>query len=160
LTYDVFIDGHPARVTFNGSDFRFECKERIVEQSASVIEVEPGVYSVITGTRSYEVKLANGHCEIAGRRMSVEVFDPRQMRYGSRGTFRQGPQSVAASMPGRVIRVLVAEGEQVSENQGLVVVEAMKMQNELKAPRAGRVSSLRANEGAAVAAGEMLLTLE
>jgi biotin carboxyl carrier protein len=63
-------------------------------------------------------------------------------------------------MPGKVVRLLVAPGDAVTAGQGLIVVEAMKMQNEIKAPRAGRVLEVRAAEGATVAAGEALLILE
>jgi biotin carboxyl carrier protein len=63
-------------------------------------------------------------------------------------------------MPGKVVRVLVAPGDQVEAGQGLVVVEAMKMQNEMKAAHAGRVATVPAKEGATVAAGEILATIE
>ena len=63
-------------------------------------------------------------------------------------------------MPGRVVRLLVAEGERVETGQGIVVVEAMKMQNEMKAPKSGRVVSLAVKEGDAVAAGETLAEVE
>ena len=63
-------------------------------------------------------------------------------------------------MPGKVVRVLVAQGDQVEAGQGLVIVEAMKMQNELKAPRAGKVVAVAAAAGATVNAGEILATIE
>jgi biotin carboxyl carrier protein len=62
-------------------------------------------------------------------------------------------------MPGRVVKVLVAVGDAVAARQGLVVVEAMKMENELRAPRAGRVSEVRAREGAPVEANTVLIVL-
>ena len=67
---------------------------------------------------------------------------------------------MVALMPGRVIRVLVEAGQQVEAGQGLIVVEAMKMQNEMKAPRAGRVASVKAEAGAAVSAGDILMVIE
>ena len=72
----------------------------------------------------------------------------------------EGVETIVSPMPGKVVRVLVAPGDAVETGQGLVVVEAMKMQNEMKAPRAGRVLSVAAKEGATVAAGETLATLE
>jgi biotin carboxyl carrier protein len=63
-------------------------------------------------------------------------------------------------MPGKVVRVLVTAGDVVETAQGLVVVEAMKMQNELKASRPGRVIEIRARDGETVAAGDVLLVLE
>jgi biotin carboxyl carrier protein len=63
-------------------------------------------------------------------------------------------------MPGKVVRILAAAGDLVETSQGLVVVEAMKMQNELKAARPGRVTEIRAREGETVAAGDVLMILE
>ena len=68
--------------------------------------------------------------------------------------------NIAAPMPGKVVRLLVAEGDAVEAGQGLLVVEAMKMQNEMKAPKPGTVVSLTAREGATVAAGEVLAAIE
>jgi biotin carboxyl carrier protein len=62
-------------------------------------------------------------------------------------------------MPGKVIRILVSAGETVEADQGLVVVEAMKMQNEIRAPKAGRIERIFIREGQAVAAGEVLVTI-
>ena len=69
-------------------------------------------------------------------------------------------QTIASPMPGKVVRVLVAAGDTVELGQGIVVVEAMKMQNEMKAKRAGRVLEMTAKEGATVVAGEVLATIE
>ena len=71
-----------------------------------------------------------------------------------------GPARVTAPMPGRLVKVLVQEGDSVSEGQGLVVMEAMKMENELRAPRAGRVKELPARERQAVETGALLVVLE
>jgi biotin carboxyl carrier protein len=72
----------------------------------------------------------------------------------------QGRQEVAAPMPGKIVRVLVNPGENVEEGQGLVVVEAMKMQNEMKSPKAGRVAEVRTSAEATVAAGDVLVVIE
>ena len=68
-------------------------------------------------------------------------------------------QTVAAPMPGKIVRVLAAVGDEVIAGQGLLVVEAMKMQNEMKAPRPGKVLSMAAKPGATVSAGEVLATI-
>jgi biotin carboxyl carrier protein len=68
-------------------------------------------------------------------------------------------QTITAPMPGKVVRVLIETGQMVEAGQGLVVVEAMKMQNELRAPRTGRVLSVPAKEGATVGAAEILATI-
>ncbi|MGD9902474.1 MAG: biotin/lipoyl-containing protein [Vicinamibacterales bacterium] len=81
-------------------------------------------------------------------------------RRGGAGGGAAGPQKVVAPMPGKVVRVLVAAGDDVVARQGLVVVEAMKMENELKAARAGRVVSVAVAEGQSVDAGALLAVVE
>jgi biotin carboxyl carrier protein len=133
-------------------------------RTASLIEVKPGVYSVLLDGRSLEARVDPGDkqlfVEIQGRRYEVEAVDPRRGQRRSKGAEREGRQQLTSPMPGKVVRLLVSEGDQVEAGQGLVVVEAMKMQNEMKAPKPGRVVSLSAREGARVAAGEVLAVIE
>jgi acetyl/propionyl-CoA carboxylase alpha subunit len=131
---------------------------------AQIAAVEPGVYSVLMDGRSYEARIEQSDgCVIVfidGHRFEVEIRDPRRW---SRQTGRQGVEgllNVTAAMPGKIVRLLVAEGDMVAAGQGLLVMEAMKMQNEMKAPKAGRVVSLTAREGATVAAGDVLAAIE
>lgn len=165
----VLIDGCRVdlELSRNGALCRFRVRSErgeTEEKGASLLEVEPGIYSVLLNGRSYEVRLepGEGHsiAAVEGRRFAVEVEDPRASRRTSSGVYREGRQSVAAPMPGRVVRLLVGEGERVEAGQGLVVVEAMKMQNEMKAPKAGRVVSLAVRQGDTVAAGETLAMIE
>ena len=72
----------------------------------------------------------------------------------------EGRQNVTAPMPGKVVRLLVADGDSVQAGQGIAVVEAMKMQNEMKAPRSGRVAALAVHEGDTVGAGAVLAVIE
>jgi biotin carboxyl carrier protein len=134
------------------------------EQLASVRPVEPGVYSVLLDGASYEIRLSetpNGlSAQVGGRRFSVEIRDPRDARGGTRASTSSGRQNVKAPMPGKVVRVLVKVGDSVEAGQGLVVVEAMKMQNEMKASRPGRVIEVRAGAGETVGAGDTLVVLE
>ena len=91
----------------------------------------------------------------------MSVADPRSWR-GRRGAAQgdTGPQSLTASMPGKVVRVLAREGEAIAPGQGIAVVEAMKMQNEIRSPRAGVLKKLLAHEGMKVNAGEVLAIVE
>ncbi len=131
---------------------------------AEIVEVGPGVYSVLDGERSLEVRvIANGAgyaVYAGGRRFEVELFDPRDRKSASAANARQGPQSVTAPMPGKVIRTLVEAGAEVAAGEGLVVVEAMKMQNEIKSPKTGRVVELRARAGVTVNAGDVLVVVD
>jgi biotin carboxyl carrier protein len=129
-----------------------------------IAEVEPGVYSVLLEGRSYEARIESGDGRVVvfieGHRFEVQVADPRRW---SRQAARGGTDerlNVVAPMPGKIVRLLVAPGDAVAAEQGLLVVEAMKMQNEMKAPKAGHVVSLPARVGATVAAGEVLATIE
>jgi biotin carboxyl carrier protein len=88
---------------------------------------------------------------------------PGQKRWAARGApagAGSGPQRVTAPMPGKVVRVLVAAGDEVKARQGLVVVEAMKMENELRAARDGRVKDVHVAEGALVESGRLLVVVE
>jgi biotin carboxyl carrier protein len=141
-----------------------ECRFRVngVERLALVKMVEPGVYSLLLDGRVYEARIDRAGTSlvvlIAGERFEVVVRDPRSWsRKSVPGS--QGIATIAAPMPGKVVRVLVAAGDAVEAGQGLLVVEAMKMQNEIKSPRSGRVLSLTAQEGATVAVGEPLATV-
>jgi biotin carboxyl carrier protein len=133
-------------------------------QLGSVLQVEAGVYSVLVDGTSYEIRILPSPegltVSVAGRRFAVEVRDPRDASRNSRASIGSGRQNVTAPMPGKVVRVLVEKGDQVDVGQGLVVVEAMKMQNELKAARPGRVIEIRAREGETVGAGGILVVLE
>ncbi len=150
MKWQILIDGHPVEID--------------PQHLEAVKEVEPGVYSVLLEGRSFEVRASAGlqalNVETGGRRFAVEVRDPRNGSRQSRAATGSGRQSVSAPMPGKVVRVLVHEGDAVDIGQGLIVVEAMKMQNEMKAARAGRVAEVRVGDGDTVAAGDTLVVLE
>jgi len=138
--------------------------------SADWVEITPGVYSILIGGRSYEARVTlrpgasprevSYVVALGSREYEVEVRDPRSWSRRAGSGAGEGPQEITAPMPGKVVKVLVAEGQQVSRGQGLVVIEAMKMQNELRAPRAGKVGRIYAAEGSGVEAGAKLLRLE
>jgi biotin carboxyl carrier protein len=150
MTWRIVVDAHTVEID--------------PEHLDAVSEVEPGVYSVLLAGDSFEVRflvaLDGWTAEIGGRRFPVQVHDPRDAGSRSKTALGSGRQNIAAPMPGKVVRVLVKEGDQVETGQGLVVVEAMKMQNEMKASRSGRVIRVNAQPGKTIAAGETLVVLE
>jgi biotin carboxyl carrier protein len=157
MKLDLNIDGREECVEILNGRFRFgEGRER----EASVETLQPGVYSVLLDGRSYQARVEGGVVTVNGFRYEIEVRDPRRWSRKSRGGAHSGAQNIKAPMPGKVVRVLVGVGDVVEAGQGVVVVEAMKMQNELKAPRAGAVVGMVAKIGATVAAGEVLATIE
>lgn len=123
-------------------------------------------YSLIVDNRSFEVDVDNTEDEyrvlVDGRSYHVHLVDERRVRLGGvqSGIQLQGRQKVSVPMPGKVIAVLVSEGDQVEKGQGLVIVEAMKMENEVRSPIAGTVREIQAKAGDAVEAGSVLLVVE
>jgi biotin carboxyl carrier protein len=98
---------------------------------------------------------------INGHRIPFTLDDPRSLRARrAASTGADGPRPIKAPMPGRVIRLLASPGDEVAAHQGLIVIEAMKMQNELKSPRAGRVARISAQVGDTVQSGEVLIVIE
>ena len=156
--------------TANGeqaSEVRY-CLDGEETGQANWARLGPGLYSILVGGRSYEARVsrtanAQGaqHYDV---RVGVEHFhvtirDPRARRMGSNTGSSAGPMQITAPMPGKVIKLLVREGEEVTAGQGLLVMEAMKMQNELRAPRAGCIERIHTTEGVGVETGSLLLQL-
>jgi biotin carboxyl carrier protein len=154
---DLIIDGREERIEISTGCFRIGAGPL---REVSVEAPQPGVYSVLLDGRSYQARVEQGVVTVNGFRYEIEVRDPRGWSRQSAAGAGAGAQSVKAPMPGKVVRVLVTAGDAVEAGQGIVVVEAMKMQNELKAPRAGKVTGIAAKVGATVTAGEVLATIE
>lgn len=159
---NVLVNGHAAQLNIEGSRLNYQR-----ENAASVLadyevhQLEPGSYWVRLGDKSFRVTLGTaGSVTVNARAIAIDVFDPRDLRAAGRGGSTQGRQEVIAPMPGKIVRVLVNLGDMVEEGQGLVVVEAMKMQNEMKSPKAGTVAEVRTRADATVTAGEALIVIE
>lgn len=125
-----------------------------------IVEVEPGVYSVLVDGTSVEVRVDGQTASVNGLRYDMERPDPRRYQRGGTGAVRAGRDSVRAPMPGKIVRILVTVGDEVSAGQGIAVVEAMKMQNELKAPQAGKITGIHARENDTVEAGTVIAVIE
>ena len=135
-----------------------------VELKAEVEAIGPGSCSILVGTRSYEVKIEESGDDfvvtVDGRRFEIAIQDPSRSHGRAGGFDSRGSGDIVSPMPGKVIRVLVRAGDEVQAGQGLLVVEAMKMQNEIKAPGAGKIKTVHVSEGSAVAAGEVMVVVE
>ncbi len=124
-----------------------------------------GVLSILLEGRSYEAKRetsASGSDILIGQEsFSATVSDPRSLRSRQRpGAAGQGVKTISAPMPGKVIRILASPGDVVEAGQGILVIEAMKMQNEMKSPKAGTLKKLAAVVGATVETGQTLAEIE
>ncbi len=142
---------------------------------AEAAEVRPGVYSLLLGGKSFHVQVSpraaawsgspgsgtgDYSVQVDGIHYAVSIRDSRRRSRGGPGMTLAGKQNVTAPMPGKVVRILVSEGQQVQSGQGLIVIEAMKMQNEIKGSTSGKVQKVSVREGQAVNAGETLLVME
>ena len=132
---------------------------------ATVVEVEPGVYSILVDGASHEVRVEAGqgdagNATVGNRRFDYQIDDPRQWKRSGDAAGAQGRAAILAPMPGKVVRILAAVGDEVEAGHGIVVVEAMKMQNEMKAPRAGRVAAIQVKENDSVVAGAILAVID
>ena len=163
------IGGRQRRVTLPEMALKnigpMQCRVDDDEIEVDARMIAPGVLSLLIDGRQFRCvldrDLDGDAVVVAGRRTPFSVADPRSLAAQS-GTAAgsDGPRSVRAPMPVRVVRVLAAVGDEVEEHQGLVVIEAMKMQNELKSPKQGRVTRLAAEVGATVSAGDVLILIE
>jgi biotin carboxyl carrier protein len=123
-------------------------------------------YSLIVDNRSFEIEVDHQGDEyrvlVDGRNYHVNLVDERRVRVGagSAGGGVQGRQMVSVPMPGKVIAILVSEGDLVEKGQGLVIVEAMKMENEVRSPIAGTVKEIRVKQGDTVEGGTVLVVVE
>ncbi len=160
LKLDITIGGRKRRVELNRNGTRVEglIDGRRVE--VDVVALRDGAYSILIGGRSIDVHIEESTIGVriisAGREFPAGVSDPRKFRRGAGEISAEGRQNVNAPMPGKVVRLLVKAGETVKAGQGLLVIEAMKMQNEIRSPKSGIVEKLLASEGQPVNAGETL----
>ena len=162
MTRETRVGGRAGRIQIDGSSFCYRRDDgSVVEGGFSVVSLEPVRQSVLLNGRVYRIaEGARGEVLVNGRPLALGIFDPRELRGRKFGSTGGGRQEISAPMPGKVVRVLVEPGDPVEAGQGLVVVEAMKMQNEMKSPKAGRVVEVRTRPDAAVVAGEALVIVE
>jgi biotin carboxyl carrier protein len=164
MFYDVTIDGKNYRLDLSLTDGRWSCRLDGRDVEVEAILARPDVLSLRIGNLAYEVKserVANDlHLWVGSTRFAVELRDPRSLRGRSRAADDQGPKKITAPMPGKVVRLLLREGDSVEAGAGVAVVEAMKMQNEIKSPKKGTVQKILVAEGTPVNAGDVLAIVE
>lgn len=136
---------------------------------ADIVEVEPGTYSVILGGSSVDVRIDAGRSsdpDVHAYRATLHdgayefgLQDPMKALLAAAGGASAGGGTLSSPMPGKIVKILVKEGDVVVEGQTLLIMEAMKMQNELKAAGAGKVSKVAVAEGGTVETGTTLLVM-
>jgi len=156
----VGLRRHTVELEPTSRGYTISLNGRVIEADAAF--VAPGTVSVLIGGQAFEVRVTpspDGHLKLASGRheFTAKLEDSRAWQGLRHAALEaEGRQKILAPMPGKVVRVLVNQGDEVEAGQGLVVVEAMKMQNEIRSPKRGKVERLEVQEGQAVNAGEIL----
>ena len=167
MIYNVTIDGTVFRldVDLNREAGSWRCLLDGSDVQIDAVLAQPDVLSLLVAGKAYQIRRERIASElqiwVGDEPYAAEVSDPRSLRNRkTRADSGKGPRPLVAPMPGKVVRFLVAEKSAVEAGQGVVVVEAMKMQNEIKSPKKGTVLRLAVAEGAAVNAGDVLAIVE
>lgn len=166
MKFEIELDGQIRQVTVRSGEapdvWQIHIDGEDIRADARLIR--PGILSLLIAGRAWRVVLdpdpESPTLHVGSHRLPCSVSDPRSLRRRRRHAGADGPVTLKASMPGRVVRVLVEKGTEVAAHQGVLVIEAMKMQNELKSPREGRVADLRVAPGDTVSTGEVLAVIE
>ena len=166
LLADIAGEKHELQLRLDGGRVFAEVDGRAVE--LDVRETESGGYLLIIDGRVYDCRVGRDTLQpermevhVGNRAYSIALTDPKRLRAAeSAAAHGEGTVQIIAQMPGKIVRVLVVAGSQVEAGEAVVVVEAMKMQNEMKAPKAGTVTTLNARIGETVNAGEVLAVIE
>lgn len=165
MVYEVTINGKQYQLDLERANAGWRCRLDGREIKVDAVLARRDVLSVLIGGRAYEVKrewtATDMHLWVGSARYAAELRDPRSLR-SRRGAAvdEKGPRKLLAPMPGKVVRVLIGERQAVEAGQSILVVEAMKMQNEIKSPKKGTVQKIVAAEGANVNAGDVLAVVE
>lgn len=164
MLFDVTIEGRKHRLELDLIEGRWHGKLDGCDFLIDAVSAGRDVLSVLFDGKAYEVKRertpTETHFWVGPVRYDVELSDPRSLRSRkARAGLENGPVKLVSSMPGKVVRVLAGEKTEVEAGQGVLVVEAMKMQNEIKSPKKGIVQKILASEGAAVNAGDVLAVI-
>jgi biotin carboxyl carrier protein len=157
---------HTLEIKHDGSHVIAEIDGRRYEVEARI--QQPGVYLLLAEGHVYECRIDHTEAKrespevtVGNHAYTITLTDPKRFRGAqSSGSHTNGTAQIVAPMPGKVVRVLVEAGALVEAGDGIIVVEAMKMQNEMKSPKAGKVTTINVAAGATVNAGDVLAVVE
>jgi len=154
---DIRIDGGTVRAELNGRIYQLDLNR--IGHNHLLLKSEGQIFECRVDGRPESGSQVE--VTVGSTRYSITLTDPKRLRSANAGDKHAGGAvRILAPMPGKVVRVLVEAGAQVAAGEGIVVVEAMKMQNEMKSPRAGTVTGLNVQVGATVNGGDVLAVIE
>jgi biotin carboxyl carrier protein len=158
------LDDAVASAEVDGRHYEIKFREQAADSSGSeyVLLHRTNVYKCRVERKRGSIRSTNSlEVVLRGQPYDVTIIDPKRLRSGHTSTGQHhGEVEIVSPMPGKIVRVLVEAGAQVEPGAGIIVVEAMKMQNEMKSPKAGVVISINTEAGATVNAGDVLAVIE
>jgi biotin carboxyl carrier protein len=166
LQAEIEDQKHEVEIRRDGDIVYADVDGRSYELEAS--QPEPNIYLLKIGGEIYDVFVSPSktmnqplQVRVKGHELEIKLIDPKRLRGAGLGhDHGDGLAEIKTAMPGKVVRVLVESGAEVKKGDGVIIVEAMKMQNEMKSPKDGIVKEIRASEGATVNAGDILAIVD
>ncbi len=160
LQAELNSENYRIEITRTGENVSATINDRRYDLEAS--EVEPNVYLLKHEQKIYQVYVApNGIVNLGNQQFEIKLTDPKKLRsLKTAGANTVANSEIKTAMPGKLVRILVEVGAEIGQGEPVLVVEAMKMQNEMKAPKDGIVKEIRFSEGATVNAGDILAIIE
>ena len=166
LTAEINHESYEIKLNGDSSNLTAEIDGRVYELEAS--EPEPNVYLLKHANKIYQIFVSPNEqssepfaVNVGNQKFEIKIYDPKRLR----GTIAasgqtEGASEIKTAMPGKVVRILVEEAAEIKAGDSVIIVEAMKMQNEMKSPKDGIVKEIRFAEGATVNAGDVLVVIE
>ena len=153
---EIKRDGRRLTAAVDGREYELEVSEP--ETNVLLFKHENKIYEAVV---SPAAPGRSTHVRVGSEEFDVKLIDPKRLR-GAKGddADASGKAEIKTAMPGKVVRILVSQGDTVQKGDGVIVVEAMKMQNEMKAPKDGVIAEMRFSEGDSVSAGDVLVVIE
>ena len=166
LTAELAGEKYEISLRQTGESVSAEIDGRAYELEAH--QIEPNVYLLKHENKIYQIFVAPNEktgapfsVNLQNYDLEIKLTDPKRMRSAAgAGANADGAAEIKTAMPGKVVRVLVEQGSAVKQGDGVLIVEAMKMQNEMKSPKDGTIKEIRTSEGATVNAGDILAIIE
>ncbi|MCI0488088.1 MAG: biotin/lipoyl-binding protein [Blastocatellia bacterium] len=164
MKYEAEIDGRQISIELERRDRSVSAMVDGRRYELEVLCPERGLYLIFAGERVYEARAWSAESDLFTVKLRDRVFSARVIDRKHRRSVAdhsdEGRQQLTAPMPGKVVRLLREQGDEVEAGQGVVVVEAMKMQNEIKSTKAGRIVEIRVAAGDTVNANQVLAVVE
>lgn len=160
LQAELKSENYEIEISRDGENIFAKINNREYQLTAS--EVEQNVFLLKYNNQIFQVYVApNGIVNLGNHQLEISLTDPKRLR-GAKGGSNSidGISEIKTAMPGKLVRILVEIGAEVKQGEGVLIVEAMKMQNEMKAPKDGIIKEIRFKEGATVNAGDILAIIE